>query len=334
MENKKNEMQKQKVFITRRIAEKALALLENEVEMDIWEEETPPPYEILKEKIKNCDGILTLLTDPIDAKLIKSAPNLKTISQMAVGFDNIDVRTATKMGIPVGNTPDALTETCADFTFALLLSSARRIVESDKEVRNGVWRPWGPDVLVGEDIFNATLGIIGLGRIGQAVARRASGFNMEVLYTGRTRRPEAEKELGVTHVDLDTLLKESDFISIHTSLNDETRGMIGEKEFLKMKKNAILINTSRGGVIDSQVLYMALKEKWIAGAALDVYETEPIPDNTPLLELDNLVITPHIASASVKTREKIAIMAAENLLAGLKGQPLPYCVNPQVYNKP
>ena len=332
MENKK-EMQKQQVFITRRIAEKALALLENEVEMEIWEEETPPPYEILQEKIKNCDGLLTLLTDPIDADLIKSASNLKTISQMAVGFDNIDINTATELGIPVGNTPDALTETCADFTFALILSIARRIVESDKEVRQGIWRPWGPDVLVGEDVFNATLGIIGLGRIGQAVARRASGFNMKILYTGRSRHPEAEKELGATYVDLDTLLQESDFISIHTSLNDETRGMIGEKEFSKMKKNAILINTSRGGVIDSQALYTALKEKRITGAALDVYETEPIPDNTPILELDNLVITPHIASASVKTREKIAIMAAENLLAGLKGKTLPYCANPKVYKR-
>ena len=326
-------MEKQKVFITRRIAPKALALLNENVEIDIWEEDSPPSYDLLKEKIKNINGILTLLTDPIDADLIRSANHLKTISQMAVGFDNIDIQTATELGIPVGNTPDALTETCADFTFALMLSIGRRIVESDKEVRNGIWRPWGPDVLVGEDVFNSTLGIIGLGRIGQAVAKRASGFNMKVIYTGRSRHLDAEKELGAEYVDLETLLKESDFISIHTSLNQETRGLIGENEISRMKKNAILINTSHGGVIDSQALYTALKEKKIAGAALDVYETEPIPANTPLLKLNNVVITPHIASASIKTREKIAVMAAENLLAGLQGKRLPYCANPQVYQK-
>ena len=326
-------MKKQKVFITRRIAPKALSLLKDKVEMDIWGEDSPPSYDLLKEKTKNVDGILTLLTDQIDADLIRSANNLKTISQMAVGFDNIDIQTATKLGIPVGNTPNALTETCADFTFALMLSLARRIVESDKEVRKGIWRPWGPDVLVGEDIFNSTLGIIGFGRIGQAVARRASGFNMKVIYTGRSRHPDAEKKLGAEYVDLETLLRKSDFISVHTSLNQETRGLIGDYEISKMKKNAILINTSRGGVIDSQALYTALKEKKIAGAALDVYETEPIPENTPLLELNNVVITPHIASASIKTREKIAVMAVENLLAGLQGARLPYCANPQVYQK-
>lgn len=322
------------VFVTRKIAASALKRLEEQAEVEVWQQEDPPPYELLLEKAAQVDGLMTLLTDKIDANLIeKAGKNLKVISQMAVGFDNIDAKAATHKGIPVGNTPGVLTETTADFTWALLMAAARRVVEGDKEVRAGIWRAWGPDVLTGYDIYGATLGIIGFGRIGQAVARRAQGFGMKVLFNDPDCGEEAGKALGAECVSLDDLLARSDFVSLHVYLSEQTRHMIGREQLQKMKPSAVLINTARGPVVDPEALAWALQNQVIAGAALDVTEPEPIPRDSPLLELDNIIITPHIASASKSTRELMAQIAVDNLLAGLRGEPLPHCANPDVYKK-
>jgi len=274
-----------------------------------------------------------LLTDSIDAVVMdRAGPGLKVISNCAVGFDNIDVAEATRRGIPVGNTPGVLTETTADFAFALLMAAARRIPEGERFVRAGKWRTWGLTQLLGQDIHGATLGIIGFGRIGQAVARRARGFDMRVLYYDPFHADDFQTtEMGVQRVDLDILLRQSDFISLHVPLNEHTYHMIEAEALAKMKPTAILINTARGPVVDPQALYQALKSGQIAAAALDVTEPEPLPPEHPLLSLENLIVTPHIASASVETRSKMIQMALENLRAGLQGQRLPNCVNPQVY---
>ena len=319
------------VFITRKISQTALRRLEGVAQVEVWPQDDPPPYPVLLEKSATADGLLTLLTDRIDAALIDAARNLKVISQDAVGFDNIDIAAATRRGIPVGNTPGVLTETTADFAWTLMMAAARRVVEADKEVRAGVWRPWGPDVLTGYDIYGATLGIIGFGRIGQAMARRAKGFNMKILYSDPHCKPEAGEETGAECVDLDELLARADFVTLHTFLSPETYHLIGREQLQKMKPTAILVNTSRGPVVDPQALAWALQNQVIAAAALDVTEPEPIPNDSPLLKQDNLVITPHIASASKATRQRMAEMAVENLLAGLKGEKLPYCANPEVY---
>lgn len=301
-------------------------------DLEIWPDSNPPSEREILQHSSGCDGLLTLLTDPITKKIITSnIPDLKVISQMAVGVDNIDLQEATRNRLPVGHTPGILTETTADFTWALLLAAARRVVESSDEVREGIWRPWGPDVLCGLDIHGATLGIIGLGRIGKAVARRAAGFSMNVFYYEPNRDLEAEQSIGVKYLPLDDLLAQSDFITLHVYLTETTRHMIGKPQFEIMKPNSILINTSRGGVVDVEALYDALKNNKIRAAALDVFEPEPIPGDHPILKLKNLLLTPHIASASEQTRRKMALMAAENLLAGLSGKKLPYCANPEVY---
>ncbi len=301
-------------------------------EVEIWPDELPPPYPVLLQKVAGVDGLVCLLTDKIDAQLIQAAgPNLKVISQYAVGYDNIDVRTATEHRIPVGNTPGVLTEATADLTWALLLAAARRVVEGDRYTRLGKWKTWGPTLLLGADLSGATLGIVGLGRIGVAVARRAQGFNMRILYHDVTRQPQVEEELHLEYVSFDDLLTQADFISVHTWLSQETYHLFGEAQFNRMKKTAVFVNAARGGIVDQQALYTALKSGRIACAALDVTEPEPIPPDSPLLQLDNIIIVPHIASASVKTRTRMAVMAAENLLAGLAGCRLPNCVNLEVY---
>jgi len=280
------------------------------------------------------DGLLCLLTDQIDGEVMDAAGNgLRVISNHAVGFDNIDVPEATRRRIPVGNTPGILTESTADFAFSLIAAAARRVVEGDRFVHSGKWKTWGPSLLLGTDLHNATLGIVGFGRIGRALARRAIGFEMRVIFYDPGSKSENQVQNGPAEaVDLETLLRESDFISIHTPLNNETRHMFNRGAFAGMKSSAVLVNTARGAVVDPDALYEALKSGKIAYAALDVTEPEPIPVDSPLLELDNLVITPHIASASRLTREKMASMAAENLIAGLKGEHLPYCVNPEIYS--
>lgn len=327
-------MAKSCVFVTRRIDAAVLERLAKFADVETWQAKDPPPYNLLAEKAAQVDGLLTLLTDKIDAALIDSVgPRLKVISQMAVGFDNIDVKAATKKGILVGNTPGVLTETTADFTWALLMAAARRVVEGDKEVRRGLWRPWGPDVLTGYDIFGATIGIIGFGRIGQAVAQRARGFGMKILFNDPNCAQEAGAALGAECASLADLLRQSDFVTLHTYLSNETYHLIGHEQLRQMKPTAILVNTSRGPVVDPDALAWALQNNIIAGAGLDVTEPEPIPSGSPLLGLENIIITPHIASASKATRLKMANIAADNLIAGISGQPLPYCVNPEV-NKP
>jgi glyoxylate reductase len=258
--------------------------------------------------------------------LLDGAPQLRVISQCAVGYDNVDVAAAAERGILVGNTPGVLTETTADFAFALLMAAGRRVVEGVDYVRAGRWQSWGLTVLLGQDIHGATLGLVGLGRIGAAVARRARGFEMRILYHDRVRRPELEAELGLDHVELEQLLAESDFVSLHVSLTAETRGLIGAAEFARMKPNAILINTARGPVVEMDALVTALRQGQIAAAALDVTDPEPLPADHELLSLPNVIVVPHIASASAATRERMAMMAVENLAAGLAGLPLPYPV--------
>ena len=321
---------KPKVFITRRLPQPALDLILPACDAEMWQDELPPPREVLLSKVHGIDGLLSLLTDKIDALLMDNAPKLKVVSNCAVGFDNIDVPAATQRGIAIGNTPGVLTETTADFAFTLMLSAARRVVEGDRYTRAGKWKTWGLTVLLGQDIFGATLGLVGLGRIGAAMAKRARGFEMRVLYYDPNRREDLEEQLGITYADLDTLLRQSDFVSIHTPLTNETRHLVNADFLRKMKNTAILINTSRGPVVDQAALYAALRDGVIAGAALDVTDPEPIAMNDPLLTLENCIIAPHIASASVTTRTKMATMAAENLLAGLRGERLPNPVNPEV----
>ncbi len=327
-------MKKPRVFVTRLILAEGLKMVQEACEADVWTGELPPAREILLERVRGVDGLLSLLSERVDGELMDTAgSNLKVISNHAVGVDNVDIPAATARGIPVGNTPGILTDATADMAFALLLAAARRVVEGERYVRAGKWKTWELSLLLGADLRGATLGIIGYGRIGRAVARRATGFGMQILFTDPA---QAKPERGVRarQVDLDTLLRESDFISLHTPLSEETRGLMDAAAFEKMKPNAILINTSRGPVIDHPALYDALKRGRIFAAALDVTEPEPLPADSPLLALDNLIVVPHIASASRTTRARMSLMAAENLIAGLNGRPLPHCVNPEIYDAP
>lgn len=323
-----------KVYITRRIPEPGIEMIRKEHEVEVNPYDRVLTREELLQAVKGKDGILCLLTDKIDAEVFDAAgPQLKVVSNYAVGYDNIDVNEATKRGVVVTNTPGVLTETTADLAWALILSTARRVVEADKFTRAGKYEGWAPMLFLGQDVFGKTLGIIGMGRIGQAVARRAKGFNMKVLYNDIRRIPEdLERELNATFVSLDELIEQSDFISLHTYLSPETYHLINEERLKRMKKTAYLINTSRGPVVDEAALVKALKEGWIAGAGLDVYEFEPklVPG---LAECENAVLLPHIASASVETRTKMATMAAENLLAVLAGKMPPNPVNPEVLKK-
>jgi glyoxylate reductase len=327
-------MSKPIVFITRRIPAEKLALARQFCQVDLWDEELPPPHQAFLEHIQGKDAILCLLTERIDAQVMDAAGGqLKVISNCAVGYDNIDVAEATRRGIPVGNTPGVLTDTTADFAFALLMSAARRVVEGDRYTRQGKWKTWGLMQLLGQDVSGATLGIIGFGRIGKGMARRASGFDMRVLYYDPPNQDDPyAAEVGAQAVDLETLLRQADFISVHSPLNQATYHMIDAQAFARMKPSAILINTARGGVVDPQALYRALKDGAIAAAALDVTEPEPISPDDPLLTLENLIITPHIASASVETRGRMVQMALDNMIAGLCGERLPNCVNPEVYS--
>jgi glyoxylate reductase len=324
---------KPKVFVARLIPEEGLAMLRDLTEIDVWEDELPPPRQVVLQKAREADGIISLVTDKMDAEVMDANPRLRVISNFAVGFDNVDVPAATVRGIPVGNTPGVLTDTTADFAFALLMAAARRIPEAVDYVRAGKWKTWGPQLCLGRDIHDATLGIIGFGRVGQEMAKRARGFCMRVLYYDINRKHEAERELNATYTDLDTLLRECDFVSVYVALTDATRRMISASAFAKMKRTAIVINAARGSIVDLNDLYDALKAGRIAGAALGVTEPEPIPMDSPLLTLPNCLIVPHIASASVATRAQMAQMTAANLIAGLRGDRLPNCVNPEVYEK-
>jgi len=324
---------KPRVYVTRLIPESAIKKLADNADCRVWEGELPVPREVLLREVQAADAVLSLLTDKIDAAVMDASPKLRVISNMAVGFDNVDVREATKRKIMVCNTPEVLTDTTADFAFAMLLAAARRIVEGERMVKAGKWKTWGPMILLGQDVHHSTFGIVGLGRIGTEVAKRAKGFDTKVIYYDAIRRPDLEKELGIEFRDLRTLLAESDFITVHTPLIPETYHLIGEEQFKIMKRTAILVNTSRGPIVDPKALYNALRSRQIAYAALDVTEPEPIPLDDPLLTLENIVIAPHIASASVATRTKMALMAVENLLAGVRGERPPHIVNPEVLAK-
>jgi len=324
-------MSKFKVFVTRRIPDSGLKILTETCDLDIFEGEAPISRDVLLKRIKGKDGLLCLLSDKIDKEIVAAGGrSLKVISNYAVGYNNIDVEEATKSGVLVTNTPGVLTDATADLTWALLLACARRIPKSDSLVRDGRFVGWSPTLLLGREVYGKTLGIIGMGEIGAAVARRAKGFGMKTIYHNRKRDPEAEKELGAMYVSVDDLLRNSDYVSLHVPLTPETRHLIGEKEFAMMKPTAILLNASRGEVIDEKALIKALKEGRIDSAGLDVYEKEPRL-SPGLAELDNVVLTPHTGSATYESRDRMAVMAAGNLVAGLRGERPPNLVNASVW---
>ncbi len=321
-----------KIFVTRKIPDEALSILQERFDCEVWEqEETPVPREILKQKISEVDGLYVLITDRVDADLLAQAsPGFKAISTMSVGYDHIDIESAAKKGVTVTHTPGVLTETTADLTFALLMAAARRITESEQYLRNGKWKTWSPMQLTGQDVYGKTLGIIGMGRIGEAVAKRARGFDMTILYHNRSRNEVAESRLGSRYVPLDELLQRSDYVCVMTPLTPDTHHLISERELAMMKPSAILINTSRGPTVDEDALYKALKNKEIWAAGLDVYEKEPIGPGHPLLTLDNVVLLPHIGSASIATRTQMAVMAAQDLVRVLNGETPYHPVKPGV----
>ena len=324
-----------KVFVARLIPEEGLTKVTEATDATVWPDELPPPRDKLLAAVEGCDGVLTLLTDRVDAEFLdRAGKQLKVVSNYAVGFDNVDVPECTRRGIPVGNTPGVLTETTADLAFALLMAAARRLPEADRYVRAGKWRTWGPMLLLGPDIHGATIGIVGFGRIGQALAKRAAGFGMRILYHDVNRLPDdVTKPLGATYTPLEELLATADFVSLHVNLTPETRHLVDAAALRRMQKSAVLVNTSRGPVVDGHALFEALRDGEIFAAGLDVTDPEPLPPDDPLLSLDNCLVVPHIASASPATRAKMAEMAAANLLAGLRGERLPTPVNPEVYDR-
>ena len=304
---------------------------ESELDLDIWPEPEPPEYSTLLRRVAGVDGLITMLTDRIDAQVLDAAgPQLRVVSQMAVGVDNIDLAACTARGIPVGHTPGVLSDAVADLTIGLMLATARRMMEAAEDVKQGRWRTWSPLGWVGPDLHGATVGIVGLGRIGAAVARRLRGFDAKLIYHNRHPSPYAD-EVGAQLVSMDELLARSDFVSLHCPYTPETHHLIDADALARMKSSAILINTARGGVVDQDALEAALRSGQIWAAGLDVTTPEPLPADHPLLSLPNVVVLPHIGSASLPTRIKMAHMTVDNLLAGLRGQRLPHCANPEVY---
>lgn len=307
-------------LVTRRLPGTALDRLEAEHDVDLWPERRPPSPQVLRSRLADCEGLLCLLTDEIDAELIGASPRLRAISNLAVGTDNVDLAAASQRAIPVGNTPDVLTETTADLAMALMLAISRRISEGSSAVREGEWLSWEPDWLLGRDLHGATVGIVGGGRIGSAVERRLGGFGCRILIAGR-QGP----------IELDELLASSDFVTLHCPLTDQTRALIGDRELETMKETAYLVNTARGPIVDQEALERALRAGRIAGAALDVTDPEPLPADHPLLGAPNLLVLPHLGSATHRTREAMTAIAVDNLIAGLAGEPMAHCVNPVVY---
>lgn len=326
-------MTRPRVLVTRIIPDEGLDAVREACEVDLWTDELPPPRDELLRRVAGVDGLLSLITDRVDDELLDAAgQQLKVVSNFAVGFDNIDVEACTRRRIPAGNTPGVLTETTADLAFALLMAAARRIPEGVDYVRAGHWRTWGPMLLMGVDVHGATLGIVGFGRIGREMARRGRGFGMRILYRDvHPATPDEEAELGARRVELDELLRESDFVTLHVNLTEETRHLIDADALRAMKPTAVLVNTSRGPVVDTSALEGALRDGEIFAAALDVTDPEPLPASHPLAQLPNCIVVPHIASASGVTRGKMAAMAAANLLAGVRGERLPTPINPEVY---
>jgi glyoxylate reductase len=322
-----------RIFATRSLPGARFAGLAQRCDLDVWPARTAPTAKQLASRTRGADGLLCLLTDRIDAALLARCPLLRVVSSVSVGVDHVDLEAATARGIPVGHTPGVLTETTADLAFALLLAAGRRVAEGDRFVRAGAWTPervWEPDMLLGRDVHGATLGLVGLGAIGQAMARRAQGFGMRVLAWSRTRRDVA----GVEFTSLDALLAAADFVSVHVALHPETRGLLGVDALARMKPGAVLVNTSRGGIVDEAALADALRSGRLGAAGLDVFAREPLDPASPLLGLPNAVLTPHIGSASEATRTRMVELAVENLLAALAGDRMPHCANPAVYARP
>jgi glyoxylate reductase len=311
-----------RVYVTREVPGRAIDRLREAHEVDVWTGDGPPPHDELVARARDSDGLLTMLTERVDADLLSAAGELRGVANYAVGTDNIDLDAATAAGVPVGNTPDVLTDATADLAFALLLAAARRLRDADEAVRTGNWPTWSPTSFLGHDVAGATLGIVGYGRIGRAVARRGEGFGMKVIHNSRSGG-----------VSLEDLLRESDYVSLHAPLTPDTRGLIGERELGLMKPTAILVNTARGELVQTAALERALREGQIAGAGLDVTDPEPLPPDHSLLGAPNLTVVPHIGSATRTTREKMADMAADNLLAALAGERMPFCANPEVYGR-
>ena len=318
------------IYVTRKLPDLIANRLEAACHVKMWEEaDIPVPRDVLLREVRDADGLLCLLTERIDAELLQQAHRLKIVSNMAVGYNNIDVAAATAAGVMVANTPGVLTETTADLTFALLMATARRLVEASDLLRGGGWKTWSPMLLTGQDVYGATLGIIGMGAIGEAVARRARAFDMNVVYYNRSRRPEAEERYGLTYTDMDSLLSQSDYVCVMAPYTPETINLIDEPQLALMKPTAILINSARGGIVNEDALYRALKDGRIWAAGLDVFDVEPVPTDHPLLTLPNVVALPHIGSASIQTRMKMAHLSVDNLLLGLAGERPTFLVNPE-----
>lgn len=323
-------MADQKVFVTRIIVPDAITKLEENFEVEVWQEPTPPPKALLLQKVKECDGFMIESNDMMDDEVFSAADRLKVVSTRAIGIDNIDLASATRNGVIVGNTPGILHESCADFTMGLILSLARQVTRSNRKVIAGEWKIFDQTPYLGTDVYGKTLGLIGLGLIGTAVAKRAKAFDMNILYHSRTRKPDIEDMYGVQWTaDLDGLLSSSDYVSIHVPLGPETQGLIGREEIKKMNNDAFLINTSRGGTVDPDALRESLAAGEIAGAALDVTLPEPILPDDPLVHMENVIVTPHIASASAATLRRMGLMSADNIISYLKGKPMPACLNPE-----
>ena len=323
-------MAKQKVVISREPPGPALSRIFDQCETWMWEEDNTIPRELLLEKVREAEGLHVMMLDRIDEEVLDAAPKLKVVSTMAVGVDNIDLEACTRRGIRVGHTPFVVTEATADFAITLMLAASRRIWEGAQFVRAGLWKEWSPTLMIANDVHAKTLGIVGMGRIGQAIAKRAAAFDMNILYHARSPKPDAEKALGVSYRDLDGLLAESDIVILILPLTDETRYMISDDAFGKMKPSAYLINSARGPVVDPKALYHALKEGKIRGAALDVTDPEPISPEDPLLTLENCLILPHVSTSTWETRAAMTEVSVNNLLKGLKGEPLQHCANPAV----
>lgn len=323
-----------KVFVTRGIDPEGLDLLHRGVtDVSVWEKDEQIPRDVLLREIRDCNGVLTLLTERVDREFLDAAPACKIVANMAVGYNNVDVEACTERKVLVTNTPGVLTETTADLAWAIMMVAARHVVPAVpavEYVKAGNWHTWDPKLFIGRDVHHATLGIVGMGRIGQEMAKRARGFDMTILYHDTYRREDLEQQFGFRYVEVDELLRESDFVTIHVDLNPGTDKLFDRDAFKAMKSSAYLVNAARGPMVDTDALYEALASGEIAGAALDVTDPEPLPADHPLLTLDNVVVVPHIASASLKTRTAMAVLAAENIVAVLNGEPPKTPVNPEV----
>ncbi|MGG4443142.1 2-hydroxyacid dehydrogenase [Brevibacillus fortis] len=313
-------MIKQQVFVTRKLNPEVIAMLEKVAQVEQWTKNAPIPRELLLEKIEHVDAVLTMLTERVDEEFLASTKRLRIVANMAVGYDNIDLEACRRHEVIVTNTPDVLTESTADLAFALLMATGRRLTEANRYLLQGEWTSWSPNLMAGQNVYGSTLGIIGMGRIGEAVARRAKGFGMRILYHNRNRKPQAEQETGARYADLAELLQESDYVVLLTPLTEDTRMLMGEKQFSLMKETAVFINVSRGGTVDEAALYQALVDKKIWAAGLDVFAVEPVPMDNPLLQLPNVVALPHIGSATVQTRAEMARLAAANIVEVLSGR--------------